>query len=346
MKSGENPTGDAGLRFGLVGCGRIAERHAAHIPPHGRLVAVHDVRADAAEAFGRKHGARAHATLEEMLEQERGQMDVVSICSPNALHARQAIAALRAGYHVLCEKPMALNARDCGEMIQAAERGNRRLFIVKQNRFNPPVRQVKEWLDQGRLGRILSCQVNCFWNRNRDYYQGSWKGTRAMDGGSLYTLFSHFIDLLYWMLGDVEEVQAATANLGHAGMIEIEDTGVVLLRFAQGCLGTVHYTTNAYGGNMEGSLTLFGEKGTVKIGGQYLNELEYARIEGLEEKGSGASAGGYRKYEGSQAHVGEVYANLAAVLAGRGSISTNGFEGLKTVEIIERIYRAAGGPRG
>jgi UDP-N-acetyl-2-amino-2-deoxyglucuronate dehydrogenase len=335
------PDKGPGIRFGLVGCGRIAERHAAHIPSHGRLVAVQDIRRDAAEAFARKHGARAYAGLEEMLEQERGKMDVVSICSPNALHAAQAIAALHGGYHVLCEKPMALNARDCGEMIKAAERDNRRLFIVKQNRFNPPVRQVKGWLDEGRLGRILSCQVNCFWNRNRDYYEGSWKGTKAIDGGSLYTLFSHFIDLLYWMLGDVEEVRAETGNLAHGGLIEIEDTGVVILRFAQGCLGTLNYTTNAYGGNMEGSLTLFGEKGTVKIGGQYLNELEYARIEGLEEQGSGASAGGYRKYEGSQAHVGEVYGNLVAVLEGRGSISTNGFEGLKTVEIIERIYRAA-----
>jgi len=328
------------LKFAIIGCGRIAERHASHIPNFGILRAIHDIEHIALKSFSEKHQARGYGCIKDLLAQEKGNLDVISICSPNALHAEQAIAALKAGYHVLCEKPMALSSRDCGEMIKAAEQANRRLFIVKQNRFNPPVRQVKEWLDQGRLGRILSCQVNCFWNRNRDYYQG-WKGTRTMDGGSLYTLFSHFIDLLYWMLGDVEEVQAVTDNLAHTGIMEIEDTGAVILRFAQGCIGTLHYTTNAYEGNMEGSLTLFGEKGTVKIGGQYLNELEYVRMEGLERGGTGASAEAYRKYEGSQSQLGEVYANLAAVLQGKASISTNGFEGLKTVEIIEKIYRAA-----
>jgi UDP-N-acetyl-2-amino-2-deoxyglucuronate dehydrogenase len=328
------------LRAMLVGCGRIATRHAKNISSFGDLVATCDPILESAKRLAQPHAAKFYHDLQEMLVEEKGKADVVSICSPNGLHASQAIAALNAGYHVLCEKPMALSSRDCGEMIKAAEQANRRLFIVKQNRFNPPVRQVKEWLDQGRLGRILSCQVSCFWNRNRDYYQG-WKGTRTMDGGSLYTLFSHFIDLLYWMLGDVEEVQAVTDNLAHAGIMEIEDTGAVILKFAQGCIGTLHYTTNAYEGNMEGSLTLFGEKGTVKIGGQYLNELEYVRMEGLERGGTGASAEAYRKYEGSQSQLGEVYANLAAVLQGKASISTNGFEGLKTVEIIEKIYRAA-----
>lgn len=327
-------------QFGIIGCGRIADRHASHIPKFGVLKAAHDIERASLGSFTQKHGAKAYDDLADMLEKEKGKMDVISICSPNALHAEQSIAALKAGYHVLCEKPMALSSRDCGEMIKAAEQANRRLFIVKQNRFNPPVRQVKEWLDDGRLGRILNCQVNCFWNRNQDYYQG-WKGTQKMDGGSLFTLFSHFIDLLYWMVGDVEEVQAVTGNLAHVGMIEIEDTGAVILKFSRGCIGTIHYTTNAYAGNMEGSLTLFGEKGTVKIGGQYLNELEYVRMEGLEHGGTGASAEAYRKYEGSQSHLGEVYANLVAVLEGKASISTNGFEGLKTVEIIEKIYRAS-----
>jgi len=328
------------IKFALVGCGRIAYRHAEYINNYGQLVAACDCDLKSAEKLAVRYSAHRYEKLDEMMALEKSFIDVVSICTPNALHATQTIVALQAGYHVLCEKPMALSSRDCGEMIKAAEQANRRLFIVKQNRFNPSVRQVKEWLDQGRLGRILSCQVNCFWNRNRDYYQG-WKGTRTMDGGSLYTLFSHFIDLLYWMLGDVEEVQAVTDNLAHTGIMEIEDTGAVILRFAQGCIGTLHYTTNAYEGNMEGSLTLFGEKGTVKIGGQYLNELEYVRMEGLERGGTGASAEAYRKYEGSQSQLGEVYANLAAVLQGKASISTNGFEGLKTVEIIEKIYRAA-----
>lgn len=328
-------------RFAIIGCGRIAERHAAHIPKYGLLKAVHDIEPISLKSFAEKHRAKPYVRIGDLIENERGMIDVISICSPNGLHAGQAIQALKAGFHVLCEKPMALSSRDCGEMIKAAEQANRRLFIVKQNRFNLPVIQVKKWLDEGRLGKILSCQVSCFWNRNKEYYQG-WKGTKSIDGGSLYTLFSHFIDLLYWMLGDVEKVHALTGNMGHQGLIEIEDTGAVILRFSQGCIGTINYTTNAYGGNMEGSITLFGEKGTVKIGGQYLNELEYVRIDGIQEHGSGASAGAYKKYEGDQAHVGEVYANLVSVLEGRGTISTNGFEGLKTVEIIEKIYRAAG----
>ena len=329
------------LKFGIVGCGRIAERHASHINKFGDLVAAYDIRQAPLKSFSEKYGVKTYDSLVNLLKQERDNVDVISICSPNALHAEQTIDALKAGFHVLCEKPMALSSRECGEMINAAEKANRRLLIVKQNRFNPPVVQVKKWLDEGQLGKVFSCQVNCFWNRDKDYYQG-WKGTKDMDGGTLFTLFSHFIDLLYWMLGDVEEVQAVTKNLGHKGLIEIEDTGAVILRFSQGCIGTLNYTTNAFGGNMEGSITLFGEKGTVKIGGQYLNELEYVRVDGIQEYGSGTAAKAYKKYEGKQAHVGEVYANLVSVLEGRGSISTNGFEGLKTVEIIEKIYRAAG----
>lgn len=328
------------IKFAIIGCGRIAERHASHIPKYGLLKAVHDIEPISLKNFAEKHGATAYVRMQDLIENEKGMIDVITICSPNSLHAGEAIEALKAGFHVLCEKPMALSSKDCGEMIKAAEQANRRLFIVKQNRFNQPVVQVKKWLDEGRLGKIFSCQVNCFWNRNKDYYQG-WKGTKAIDGGSLFTLFSHFIDLLYWMLGDLEEVQAFVGNLGHRGLIEIEDTGAVILKFSQGCIGTINYTTNAFGENMEGSITLFGEKGTVKIGGQYLNELEYVQIEGIQEHGSWAAAGAYKKYVGAQARLDEVYANLVSVLEGRGTISTNGFEGLKTVEIIEKIYKSA-----
>lgn len=327
-------------KFALVGCGRIAQRHASHIGSYGKLAAVCDVHAESANRLAAEFGARAWTSLDEMLTQE-SEVDVVSICSPNGFHAAHAIQALKAGYHVLCEKPMAINVNDCGEMIKAAERANRRLFIVKQNRFNPPVQKVKQMIDDGRLGKILSFQLSCFWNRNEQYYKDSWKGTRAMDGGTLYTLFSHFVDLLYWMIGDVEEVKAVVGNLAHGDMIEIEDTGAVILKFHSGTVGTLNYTTNAYGGNMEGSLTLFGQKGTVKIGGQYLNDLEYVKVEGIDTDGSGVSANSYLKYEGTQAHVDKVYENIVQVLDGKGSIATNGFEGLKTVEIIDRIYRAA-----
>ncbi|MEO7220700.1 MAG: Gfo/Idh/MocA family oxidoreductase, partial [Gemmatimonadaceae bacterium] len=199
------------LTFAIVGCGRIAARHAEHIANVGRLVGTCDVVLDRAELLGAKYDARPYGSIDEMLRGEK-ELDVVSVCTPNGLHAEHTVAALEAGKHVLCEKPMAISVADCGAMIQAAERANRRLFIVKQNRFNPPVAAVKELLDHQKLGRIYSVHLNCFWNRNADYYQDTWKGTASLDGGSLYTQFSHFIDLLYWMVGDVKTAFAIVDN--------------------------------------------------------------------------------------------------------------------------------------
>ena len=330
------------LRFGLIGCGRIAQRHAEHINNKGKLVAVCDTVKEKADAMAEKYGAKAYYSAEEMLKAEPS-MDVVAICSPNGLHAEHAIQVLSAGFHCLCEKPMALTVADCGEMIKAAERMNKRLFAIKQNRFNPPVEAVKRILDEGRLGKVLSVQLSCFWNRNPDYYQNSWKGTLALDGGTLYTQFSHFIDLLYWMVGDVKNVKAYMANYVHQGIIEFEDTGVVILEFSNGAIGTVNYTVNSYNKNMEGSLTIFGEKGTIKIGGQYLNELEYQNIEGykIENLPEGNKANNYGNYQGSMSNHDKVYDNLIDVLENNAAISTSSFEGLKTVEIIEKIYSSA-----
>jgi predicted dehydrogenase len=281
--------------------------------------------------------------VEEMLAAEAGKIDVVAICSPNGLHANHSIMALEAGVHVLCEKPMAINPSDCGRMIGSAEKNNRRIFIIKQNRFNPPVVAVKEAIDAGRLGEIYSVQLNCFWNRNPDYYANSWKGTLELDGGTLYTQFSHFIDLLYWMLGDIKSVYALTSNFAHKDIIEFEDTGVVAVKFTSGAIGAINYTVNSYGKNMEGSLTIFGEKGTVKIGGQYLNELEYQNIEDFEFKDlpEGNKANNYGTYFGSMSNHNKIYENVIDVLTNGGSIATNFFEGMKTVEIIDKIYQSA-----
>ncbi len=330
------------IKFGIIGCGRIAQRHAEHISNKGILLAVCDIEKEKADAMARKYNAIAYYSVEDMLK-ESGGMDVISVCSPNGLHAAHAIAALNAGFHVLCEKPMALSVYDCGEMIKAAERTNKRLFAIKQNRFNPPVEAVKKILDEGKLGRIFSIQLSCFWNRNPDYYHNSWKGTLRLDGGTLYTQFSHFIDLLYWMAGDIKDVKAIMANYAHQGIIEFEDTGVVLLEFYSGAIGTINYTVNSYRKNMEGSLTIFGEKGTVKIGGQYLNELEYQQIEGytIENLPEGNKANNYGNYQGSMSNHDKVYDNLVEVLQHNAAISTSSFEGLKTVEIIEKIYKNA-----
>lgn len=328
------------LKFGIVGCGRIANRHAEHIANNGELVAVCDIDKTKADAIGEKYGARIYYDIESMLLAEKDKLDLVSICSPNGLHASHSISSLNAGFNVLCEKPMAISVNDCGEMIKTAEANNKRLFAIKQNRFNPPVSKIKELVDQGKLGKISSVQLSCFWNRNPDYYKDSWKGSNDMDGGTLYTQFSHFIDLLYWIIGDVKKAKAFTGNFDHQGIVDFEDAGVVILEFYNGAIGTINYTVNSYGKNMEGSLTIFGDKGTVKIGGQYLNELEYQNIEGVvvDNLPVGNKANSYGTYQGSMSNHDKVYENVVDVLVNGGAISTNSFEGLKTVEIIDKIY--------
>jgi UDP-N-acetyl-2-amino-2-deoxyglucuronate dehydrogenase len=330
------------IRFAIIGCGRIARRHAEHIRHKGCLIAVCDVIKEKAEELGEEFAAKPWYSVDELLAAEK-DIDVVSVCTPNGLHAEHSIKALQAGFHVLCEKPMALTVIDCNRMISAAEKAGKRLFIVKQNRFNPPVVAVKKALEEGRLGRIYSIQLNCFWNRGADYYANSWKGTMELDGGTLFTQFSHFVDLLLWMIGDVKEVQSKLANYAHQGIIEFEDTGVVILEFKNGAIGTIHYTVNSHGKNMEGSLTIFGEKGTVKIGGQYLNKLEYQHIQDhtIENLPAGNSANQYGNYEGSMSNHDKVYDNLIDVLQHNATMTANAGEGLKTVELIETIYSTA-----
>ncbi|WP_445665620.1 Gfo/Idh/MocA family protein [Fodinibius sp. AD559] len=328
------------IKFGIIGCGRIGKRHAQHISNVGKLQAVCDIKEDKANELAESNDATAYYTVNGMLENEKG-IDIIAICTPNGLHAKHSIQVLRAGYHVLCEKPMALSVADCGRMLTEAEKANKRLFVVKQNRFNPPIDAVKKLINEGRLGRLLSVQVNCFWNRHEEYYNSSdWKGSLELDGGTLFTQFSHFIDIMFWLAGDIENVWALTKNQNHHDTIEFEDTGVVGFEFTNGAIGGLSYTTNAYGGNMEGSITLFGTKGTVKIGGEYLNELEYQNIEGHEIKNLKTSAGAndYGTYKGSMSNHDKVYENIIEVFKNDGVATTVGYEGLKTVEIIEKIY--------
>jgi UDP-N-acetyl-2-amino-2-deoxyglucuronate dehydrogenase len=330
------------VNFAIVGCGRIAQRHAEHINNMGKLLAVCDTDLTKAKKMGIEFNANIYDDINDMLNKE-SEIDVVSICSPNGLHALHSISALNAGYHVLCEKPLSININDCGEMIKAAEKNNKRLFAIKQNRYNPPVSAVKKAIDEGVFGKIYSVQLSCFWNRNADYYINSWKGTKEMDGGTLFTQFSHFIDLLYWIIGDVDKVYAITSNFNHHNIIEFEDTGVVALKFYNGAIGTINYTVNSFQKNMEGSLTIFAEKGTVKIGGQYLNELEYQCIENFEfiNLPIGNKANNYGNYQGSMSNHDKIYENVINVLKKGDSISTNSFEALKVVEIINKIYQAA-----
>ena len=329
------------IRFAIIGCGRIAQRHAAHITSRGMLVAVCDKKIEKAHALATSHGARAYSSIDALLATEK-DLDVVAVCTPNGLHAAHSIQSLDAGCHVLCEKPMAISTESARAMMTAADNNHRRLFIVKQNRFNPPVQAVKQLLQEERLGKVFSFQLSCFWNRNAAYYQ-DWRGTPDMDGGTLFTQFSHFIDLLYWLLGDVQTVQASIANYAHQGSIAFEDTGTALLEMSSGAIGTLNYTVNSYNRNMEGSLTLFGEKGTVKIGGQYLNELVYQAVDGyrIPVLEPGGPSNHYGTYEGSMSNHDKVYDNLVSVLQHNTPVYANAGDGLKTVEIIEKIYKAA-----
>jgi len=328
-------------RFAIIGCGRIAGRHAESISAAGRLVAVCDIVKSRAIALGQQYRALAFQHIADLLNNI--EVDVITICTPNGLHAEHASQVLASGRHVLCEKPLAISTEAGRSMIAAATAAGKKLFVVKQNRFNPPVVAVKKLLDNGALGKIYSFQVNCFWNRPRGYYSDSWRGTKLYDGGTLFTQFSHFIDLLYWFLGEVDSISGYRDNYAHGNSIEFEDAGVATLLMNNGAIGTINYTINTNNKNMEGSFTLFGELGSVKIGGQYLNEIEYFSVENqpLPSILAGNGSNQYGFYEGTMSNHPIVYSELVKALADDHYPFVQAAEAIKTVEIIERIYAAS-----
>jgi UDP-N-acetyl-2-amino-2-deoxyglucuronate dehydrogenase len=330
------------IQFAVVGCGNIAKKHTELIQKKAFLAAVCDVVEDRANDFAYRYNTKSYYNIDDLLKKEN-DIDVVVVASPNGFHAEHSIKSLEHGKHVLCEKPMALGAKQSRRMISAAERAGKKLFVVKQNRFNPPVVEVKKIIEKGKLGKIYSVQLNCFWNRNHEYYQNPWKGTLDLDGGVLYTQFSHFIDVLIWMIGDVKETKSVMTNFAHKGVIEFEDTGIVLLEFANGALGTINYTINSFENNMEGSITIFGEKGTVKIGGEYLNKLEYQNIQNyhIDNLPTASEANDYAGYKGSMSNHDKVYDYILDNLKDSSNTSTNAEESLRTVELIEQIYKGA-----
>lgn len=327
--------------------GFVGKRHARLIERRGdaRLAALCDLRSpEECQAQDLAAQAPFFYSMEQML-QAVPDLDVVCICTPNALHAPQSIAALRAGLHVVCEKPMALRKSDAEAMIHASLQANRRLFCVMQNRYSPPSAWLKNALEQGILGDIYLVQANCYWNRDRRYYSPNgqphpWKGRRDLDGGTLFTQFSHFVDMLYWMFGDIKNIQARFANFNHGDSIEFEDSGLVQFDWERGGMGCLHYSTSVYEANLESSLTVIGSRGSVKIGGQYMNQIEHCRIQDytLPTLPPTNPANDYGAYQGSAANHAYVFDNVLRVLQGLEDISTNALEGLKVVEIIERIY--------
>ncbi len=331
------------IQFGIAGCGYIANRHIEHIinHPHGDAVAVYDTDTSKAKTFGQTYKTQHFESFEAFLQ---SAAQIVCICTPNGTHAEIAIACLQAGKDVLVEKPMATNTADAQKMIEVAEQYNRQLFIVKQNRYNPPVAALKELIDAGKPGKIYSVNINCYWNRNADYYASSpWKGTGNLDGGVLFTQFSHFIDILYYFFGDVDEVCGRIANKGHGDLIEFEDTGTFNFELQNGALGSLNFTTCAYNKNMEGSITVFAEKATIKIGGKYLNTIDYQETKGFDLKHlpQSAKANDYGFYQGSMSNHDKVIDNVIQTLNHKADIMTGGPDGLKVVEIIEKFYKSA-----
>ncbi len=330
---------DGHLAFGLVGCGHIGKRHAELIGKYGRLVAVCDVNEEKANHFASTYNTKPYLNFQLLLEKEK-DLDVIVICTPNALHAGQAIAALNQRLHVLCEKPMALKLFDCDNMIEAAMSNKRILHIVKQNRYNQPVIQLKHLLSTGSFGKIYSISLQCYWNRKNSYYtESNWKGLLSMDGGILYTQFSHFIDIACWMFGKMECIAAYGANYAHKQVIEFEDTIIALVKFEHEVVGTFHFSINAHEQNMEGSLTVLGEKGSMTIGGQYLNKLTYFNVQDKVPPAMLAEGNenDYGAYKGSMNNHENVYVNLTNAikngLLNHDELSTS----LLTIDAIKSI---------
>jgi UDP-N-acetyl-2-amino-2-deoxyglucuronate dehydrogenase len=332
------------LRFAIIGCGKIAPRHAAEAAKQGKLVAVCDIVKDRADALAQQYDAKAYYTIEALLDNEKA-IDIAAICTPNGLHAQHSITALKAGCHILCEKPLSISGADAVKMIDTAKAANRKLFVVKSTRYNPALATLKKIIEEKKLGQLYSFQLNCFWNRPASYYHDSWKGQLAMDGGTLYTQFSHYIDALLWLFGDVDMITGFRQNTAHKDTIEFEDNGVVAIRMQNGMLGGLNWSLNTFRKNMEVSLSLIAEKGSIRIGGEYMNKVEYQLMEDAQlSVPDTGSANDYGFYKGSMSNHDKVYENLLIALENDNHPFTHAADGLKTVETIEKIYKAVSLP--
>jgi UDP-N-acetyl-2-amino-2-deoxyglucuronate dehydrogenase len=329
------------IQFLLIGCGTIGERHAKLASAIGILQAVCDIVPDRARKFSEQFQCYGYTSLKDMLKQHPAA-DALVVCTPNGLHATHSMYAFKNNLHVLCEKPMALSKTDGQKMIEAAKKANRHLMVVKQNRYNPPVRAVKQLLDKNKLGHIYSVQLNCFWNRGANYYkQSNWRGTKQLDGGVLFTQFSHFMDILYWYFGPLAKVNGFISNMGHQQICKVEDTGVFHFKTKSGVYGTLNYTTNAALENYEGSFTIIAEKATIKIGGPYLNYIEYQKPELIKNLPVSNTANTYKGYKGSMNNHAQVYKDFAALLKGKKTTYTSGEEAIQSVMMIQQCYDAA-----
>ena len=332
---------DRPLRIGLVGCGRISQNHFSSFlkyPDELEVVAVCDVDSDALSQAKHDYNVKGYIALEAMLTNET--LDLVVICTPSGLHASQAILAAKYGVHVVSEKPMATRYKDGLRMVQACDNAGVRLFVVKQNRRNETLQLLKRAIDEKRFGAIKMVHLNVFWTRPQKYYdQGQgWRGTWEFDGGAFMNQASHYADLVEWLIGPVERVQAMMSTTRN---IEAEDTGVLNIKWRNGALGSMAVTMLTYPKNLEGSITILGETGSVKVGGVAVNEIqtwEFADTRDYDEKVKSAN------YETTSVYgLGHplYYRNVIDVMRGNGEPETDGQQGLKSLEFLTAAYLAA-----
>jgi UDP-N-acetyl-2-amino-2-deoxyglucuronate dehydrogenase len=329
------------LNFAVVGQGHIGKRHAEMIRrnPECNLIAVCDILEK--NQIGLEEVKEPYfLDLAEMLK-AHPEIEIVNICTPNGMHASQSLIALEHSKHVVCEKPMALKKSECEEIIYKSLQMHKQVFCVMQNRYSPPSAWLKEIVNDKIIGEVFLVQLNCYWNRDDRYYKKEgWKGTNALDGGTLFTQFSHFIDIMYWLFGDIKDINAKFNDFTHNHSTEFEDSGLVNFNFIGGGMGCINYSTAVWDSNLESSLTIIGSKGSVKVGGQYMDKVEYCHIKDytMPQLAATSPANDYGHYKGSANNHHFIIENVVDTIKGRNQITTNALEGLKVVDIIERIY--------
>jgi predicted dehydrogenase len=336
---------DNPIRFAVVGCGHIGKRHIEMIERNSEaeIVAICDILPlDNLHLPSSAIHYSSFTDLEGLLSSNIS-FDVLNVCTPNGLHSKMAIRALETGHHVVIEKPMALNTHDAKNILLTAKKQNKNVFCVMQNRYSPPSVWIKEIVESNILGKLYLVQINCYWNRDERYYRkGDWHGNKELDGGTLFTQFSHFIDLMYWLFGDVIDIKAQFEDFNHQTLTDFEDSGAVSFKFIKGGMGIFNYSTSVWDKNFESSVTIIGENGTIKIGGQYMNEVEYCCVKNykMPELAPTNPGNDYGDYKGSAQNHHYVIDNVVNVLKNKKGekITTNAYEGYKVVDIIERIY--------
>jgi len=325
----------------LLGCGRISKNHLESISQLSdelKLIAVCDIIPERAREAAEKYNAVAYTDYDEMLK--RDDIDLISICTPSGMHPEHGIKAAQHGWHVITEKPMAITLEAADALIKACDDNHVQLFVVKQNRLNTTMQLLKRSIDKGRFGKIYLVQSNVFWQRPQSYYnQAKWRGTWEFDGGSFMNQASHYIDALYWLIGPVDYVMAETATM--ARKIETEDTGVAILKFRNGIIGTVNVTMLTFPKNYEGSITILGEKGTVKVGGVAVNRIEKWEFEEYDDDDRLVVESNYNPPNVyGLGHI-PYYKNVIAALNAKADPDTDGRSGRKSLEIILAIYKSA-----